>query len=546
MLTRLGASMGLAFAARKIVRDAAEGQKALAQLRAGLKSTAGGSGQTEESLVALSNEMQRTTTYADNLVQSASAVMLSFTKISGEVFPRAMKAAGDVAARMGTDLQGAVVQLSKALNDPITNLSAMSRAGIQFTKDQKVMIKSLWEAGEVAKAQTIILEELETQYGGSAEAARETLGGALTDLQNSLSDVTEEIGTQLTPAITEGGKVVSGIFQGWVAILKDSKRLLGEIGGSVAGYEAEILAEFGGRITEKELQEFAEKANRTIGEAERMLATKLGPMKGLKELAIPEKELAAMERADVARIEARERARLHMQEILAKEVEDVRVSTMSRVELAERMVTKRLAAITKAREEELQIGIDFDALEKEVKQQHADELDKIVKASQDKQRKFREMDNMQKLSGAVDLAQGLVRVLDDGSRTAFEINKGVAAADTIVNTASAAMKAYAQFGAFGAAAAGTVIAIGAAQLATILSTTYKGGGNAPSLTGGGGATGGPPGGGGTSASTGGGGGGAREFNVTIIGDQISTGQLRDLMERISDEGDDGTRMRVLE
>jgi len=41
-------------------------------------------------------------------------------------------------------------------------------------------------ANDTIGAQTIILAELEKQFGGSAEAARNTLGGALASLRNAL------------------------------------------------------------------------------------------------------------------------------------------------------------------------------------------------------------------------------------------------------------------------------------------------------------------------------------------------------------------------
>lgn len=177
--------------ARGAVTAAVEQEKALAQLRIGLESTGGVSGQTMTSMQALSAEMMRTTTFADELVDSSMAVMLSFTQIADDVFPRAIKATADIATRMGTDLQSATIQVAKALNDPIANLGALSRAGIQFSKAQKVLIKDLVETGKMADAQRLILEELENQYGGSAIAARNTLGGAIAGLRNEFGELLE-------------------------------------------------------------------------------------------------------------------------------------------------------------------------------------------------------------------------------------------------------------------------------------------------------------------------------------------------------------------
>ena len=122
------------------------------------------------------------------------AILATFKQIRGEGFERATMAALDMADVMEGGLNGALVMIGKALNDPIANLSAMTRAGVQFTQGQKDTIKTLWEAGDTMAAQGIILKELESQFGGAAKAARETFPGALKATENALGDVKEEIG----------------------------------------------------------------------------------------------------------------------------------------------------------------------------------------------------------------------------------------------------------------------------------------------------------------------------------------------------------------
>jgi hypothetical protein len=105
-----------------------------------------------------------------------------------------------LATRLDGDLKGASIQLGKAFNDPVANLSALSRSGIQFSDEQKAVIKSMAETGRLAEAQTLILDELNRQYGGSAEAAAKADGG-FTQLANSFGDLQEAIGQQLIPIL---------------------------------------------------------------------------------------------------------------------------------------------------------------------------------------------------------------------------------------------------------------------------------------------------------------------------------------------------------
>jgi len=103
---------------------------------------------------------------------------------------------------MGMDLQSAIVMVGKAMNDPIANLSAMSRAGIQFSEDQKKMIFSLVRTGDMLGAQKIILGELTTQFGGSATAAANTYAGKMQQLSNKFGDLQEKLGEKLVPELS--------------------------------------------------------------------------------------------------------------------------------------------------------------------------------------------------------------------------------------------------------------------------------------------------------------------------------------------------------
>ena len=179
-----------------------EQQKAIAQVEAGLKSTAGAVGITSEELQKMAADLQKTTLFGDEeILKGATAQLLTFTNITGEQFKKTQAVALDLATRLDGDLKSASIMLGKALNDPVANLSALSRAGIQFSIEQKETIKSLVETNRLADAQTIILAELEKQYGGSAEAAALAGMGPIKQLQNELSDLSEQIGERLLPYI---------------------------------------------------------------------------------------------------------------------------------------------------------------------------------------------------------------------------------------------------------------------------------------------------------------------------------------------------------
>ena len=176
--------------------------KAIAQVEQAIKSTGGVAGRTSKELQDMASSLQKNSLFGDEeILQKVTAQLLTFTNIAGTAFDRTQQAALDLATRLGGDLQGASIQLGKALNDPVANLSALSRAGIQFSKDQKELINSLIETGRLAEAQTVILDELETQFGGSAKAAADAGIGGITQLKNSFGDLMEQIGEVIVEAI---------------------------------------------------------------------------------------------------------------------------------------------------------------------------------------------------------------------------------------------------------------------------------------------------------------------------------------------------------
>lgn len=176
--------------------------KAIAQVEQGIISTGGAANRTSKQLQQMASALQENSLFGDEeILTKVTAQLLTFTNISGKAFDRTQQAALDLASRLGGDLQSASIQLGKALNDPIANLSALSRSGIQFSKDQKDLIDTLVETGRLAEAQVIILDELEKQYGGSAKAAAEAGSGGVTQLKNSFGDLMEQIGEVIVEAI---------------------------------------------------------------------------------------------------------------------------------------------------------------------------------------------------------------------------------------------------------------------------------------------------------------------------------------------------------
>jgi phage-related minor tail protein len=197
------AAVGAVALGKSFVDAAIESQKVTKQTEAVLKSMGDVAGVSADQVAEMSAQLSLQSGIDDELIQSSQNVLLTFGKVQNKVgkgnkiFDRATKAALDMSVALGTDMQGATIQVGKALNDPIKGITALSRAGVSFTQKQKDTIKSLVEQGKVLDAQKIILGELEKQFGGSA-AAQATAGDRLKVVWGNLQ---EELGMRLLPVV---------------------------------------------------------------------------------------------------------------------------------------------------------------------------------------------------------------------------------------------------------------------------------------------------------------------------------------------------------
>lgn len=192
---------GLINGFRSVVESTKQQALVEAQLNAVLKSTASVAGLTAKELTNMASALQKQTRFGDEAIIKAQSLMLTFTKVGKDVFPNAIETVLNMSEAMGQDLQQGVIQVGKALNDPILGVTALRRVGVQLSKQQEQQVKDFVAVGDVASAQKIILGELETQFGGVAKAAGETLGGSLDIMSNAVGDAGEALGEQLAPVI---------------------------------------------------------------------------------------------------------------------------------------------------------------------------------------------------------------------------------------------------------------------------------------------------------------------------------------------------------
>ncbi len=235
-LQNIGA--GIVSVGKDIMSSALSAEQSQAQLNAVLESTGGQAGVTAAQVNELANSLSQVTMFEDDAIVSGESMLLTFTNIGSDVFPSATQTMLDMSQALGQDLTASAMQLGKALNDPVQGVTALRRVGVQLTDDQEALVKKMMEMGDVAGAQKIILEELQKEFGGSAEAAGQTMAGQLEILNNEFDNVKEDLGTAFLPVL----KDLVGIAKDLMPYLQQAVQWFSSLPEPVKGGAAAVLA----------------------------------------------------------------------------------------------------------------------------------------------------------------------------------------------------------------------------------------------------------------------------------------------------------------
>lgn len=195
------------------IDEARESRKVAALTESIIKSTGGAAKISATQVGDLATAISNKTGADDEAIQTGANLLLTFKNVRNEVgkganiFDRATQAAVDLSAAGFGDINGASKMLGKALNDPLKGITALGRAGVTFTDQQKKQIKTLVETGKTLEAQKIILREVESQVGGAAAASADPMQ----KLGVILGNVKETVGTAFLPIIDKAAVILGRV-----------------------------------------------------------------------------------------------------------------------------------------------------------------------------------------------------------------------------------------------------------------------------------------------------------------------------------------------
>lgn len=236
-----GVALGAGLIGKALVSQAMEAKRVTAETNAIIKATGGSARISAKGVGELSDKLSMQIGIDDELIQKTANLLLTFKQVQNQtgegndIFSRAVTTAQDLGSVFGSAEAGAM-QLGKALSDPAKGITALKRAGINFSEQQKEQIKTMVSSGNILGAQKLILDEVESQVGGTASATATDFGR----MQVAVENVAEQLGTLLLPYLETFANFVTTTI---VPVLTEFGDIVGEegLGGGMKFLGGEFL-----------------------------------------------------------------------------------------------------------------------------------------------------------------------------------------------------------------------------------------------------------------------------------------------------------------
>ncbi len=181
------------------------------QFAAGLKSTGNAANLTIAQMDGLATSVAGYSGQTVASIGKTEQILQTFTNIKNvgpnKIFDQATVAAANMAAKLGGDATASAIQLGKALNDPVKGMTALRRVGVAFTTAQTNAVKADVARGDSLAAQTVIMKELNREFGGAAKAAGETFPGSIARAKVAMGELERS-------AVTPFAKVLPNLIGG--------------------------------------------------------------------------------------------------------------------------------------------------------------------------------------------------------------------------------------------------------------------------------------------------------------------------------------------
>lgn len=186
--------------------------------------------------IAYADALEKTLGIDEKVILAAQGKLATFQDVaaSADLMKRSTMIAADLSAAGFGEMSTVANGLGKALQDPIKGMSLLTKQGSLTKAEQAAIAAEFERTGDKAAAQASILEALERQVGGVAEATADSSA----KMALGWGEVTEAVGMALLPVLDELAPLVQNITD-WIVENTDVVLILG---GALGGLAAAVLA----------------------------------------------------------------------------------------------------------------------------------------------------------------------------------------------------------------------------------------------------------------------------------------------------------------
>jgi hypothetical protein len=228
---------GLTAFLTKAAKGAEEARQANQRLDQVLTSM--GFGETTKRVSEYAEQLERTIAVDADVIKATQTKLATFSELTktvdqaGGAFDRATLAALDMAAAGFGTAESNAIQLGKALQDPIKGITALAKSGVTFTEQEKDKIETLVKSNQLLAAQDIVLQAIEKQVGGTAEAS----ASSFAKIQFAFAGIADTFGELALPAIDKFAEVMQKV----AVFVQNNQKLVGFLTIAVGSFAAGIL-----------------------------------------------------------------------------------------------------------------------------------------------------------------------------------------------------------------------------------------------------------------------------------------------------------------
>jgi len=256
--------VGLVVATRNIIDTGMEYERQLLSLESSIMATGRSAQVTAGELDNMARSIANATLTSAHEARKALNILLTFHNISVDIFEEIVTAAQGISSAFGSDLTANTRLLARAIEQPSNSLDSLRRVGIQFTDQQKELIRLFEKTGQVAKAQEIVFERIEV-FIERAKNEAEGLAGQLDAVSDNMALLVETISTQINTnerlsevyekinagleAIIQNTDGIAAVIEGFSKTLSVFSKILSFVGKNIEFVGALLTAVFVGGLT---------------------------------------------------------------------------------------------------------------------------------------------------------------------------------------------------------------------------------------------------------------------------------------------------------